>query len=114
MEMVLNLFWEFLNSAVGVTIIATAGMVLLNKLFAIKPEWKKYEGSIIQAIRWAEKATIPTGTANPHLWKFNVALQHVLKAYEDKENYKPTNGILQGLIGGIEITHARLEKENLL
>ena len=71
---ILEAVWHALNSPAGIT--AVAGLILwaLNRLYAKKPEWKKYEGTIISAIKFSEK-DIPDGTENKSLMRLDHALR---------------------------------------
>ena len=52
-ETIVNVVFVALNSPVGVTMVASGALWLLNKLYAAKPLWQEYEGSIIRAVQWA-------------------------------------------------------------
>lgn len=54
-ENVLNVVWSIVNSPVGITVIASIVLWLLNKVYASKPLWQQYEGVIISGIKFAEK-----------------------------------------------------------
>ena len=105
--------WTVLNSAAGVVI---AGVVLawvLSKLFAWRPEWKKWEGTIISAVKWAE-AAIPEGTPNKSLAKLDEAMKYVLKAYASATGDVPSESTAQVLKEGIQIVHDQLEQRGTL
>ena len=110
--------WEFVNSLFFVTVVGTGVIGLLGRLYASRPEfrkseWEKYEGAIIRAIRWAEKA-VPTGVENSHVKRFTHALNYVLTVYEEIERRKPTVAEEQMLANAIELICERLETEGVL
>ena len=100
--------WAFANSALGIAILAGALLWILNRVYAARPAWAKYEGAIIEAIKWAEK-TIPDDTANKAGVKLNAALNYVLmihgKATEKPASTKDKDAIAEG----IRIVQAELE-----
>ena len=108
-----TMIWELVNSPFFVTTVATVVVFLLNKLYGSKPEWKKYEGSIIQAIRWAEKA-IPDGTENKHMERFKHAFQYVLNVFAEVEKRQPSLEEERGLRDGIEIVCAELSAKEIV
>ena len=108
MEAILNAVWNFLNSTVGVmAVVAVAGWVL-KIIYAKKPDWKKYEGSIISAIKYAEKE-IPDDTPNKALGRANAALQYVLKIHREVNDRAATAEEVAEIKEGISIVHAELE-----
>jgi hypothetical protein len=104
---ILDMVWAAVNSPMGVTVVASVALYLINKIYAAKPEWKKYEGTIISAVKQAEKA-IPDGTANSSLSKLDVALKLVLAVYE-KAYGKASPAVVASLTEGISIVHDQLE-----
>jgi len=108
MSTVLQGLWAFLNSAVGVAILAGIVLVVLNRLYAAKPLWTKYEGAIIAGVKFAEK-NIPDDTPNTGLARLNDALLYTLKVYEQVEGKRATSEVEAKLAAGIPIVHAELE-----
>jgi hypothetical protein len=104
MEMVL----EILNSPAVSVAIASLVVYLLNRLYAKKPAWKKYEGTVISAIRYAEKA-IPDGTANKSAARLDTALKYALNVIEIREKRILTDVEKAEISEGIQITHDRME-----
>ncbi len=45
MDAILRAVWEFFNSPVGIALVAGVVLWLLNRLYAAKPGWQKYEGA---------------------------------------------------------------------
>jgi len=114
MDIILNGIWMFLNSSIGFVLIWVGTLALtfifLNKLSPFYKAWEKYEGTIITAIKLAEKA-IPDDTPNAGLRRLDEALQFVLKAYAEQHNGKfPSPDLLNQLKEGIQIKHAELER----
>ena len=73
-----------------------------------KPLWQQYEGTIISAIRTAEKL-VPDDTQNASLAKFDAALQFVLKVFEERNNRQATIAEKAALQEGINILHNKLD-----
>ncbi len=105
---ILNVVWSFLNSAVGIMLVAGAVAWLLKKLYDKKPDWKKYEGAIIEAVKNAEKI-IPDDTPNKSFARLNAALQYVLKIHAEVNGQPATEAEVAEIKEGIRIVHAELE-----
>ena len=112
-ELVLAGVWAILNSPVGVSLVASAALWLINKLYAVKPAWQAYEGSIIKAVQWAEKE-IPDDVDNKHLHRATLALQYAMTAYEKLNGHRASQRMEEELKQGIEIVHADLEVAGVL
>lgn len=112
MENLLETMWAVINSPAGIT--AMASMVLwgLNRLYASHPAWVKYEGSIIEAVKFAEKS-IPDDVENKGLRRFDIALQYVLKVFREVEKRDPKEQEKHELAQGISIVHSDLEKGSI-
>ena len=108
MTSILEAVWAALNSPAGIT--AVAGLILwaLNRLYAKKPAWKKYEGTIIAGVKFAEKR-IPDDTENKALLRLDQALRYVLKAYEEATGKRANAKTAAELKEGIQVKHADLE-----
>ena len=106
---VLQILWSAVNSPIGITVIAAIVLWLLNKLYANHSLWQRYEGTIIAAVKFAEKH-IPNNTPNKAIAKLDTALQYVIKVYEDVVNRRATNTEIASLREGIQIKHSELEK----
>ncbi len=105
---ILNAVWSFLNSAVGIMLVVGATGWLLKKLYDKKPDWKKYEGAIIEAVKYAERE-IPDETPNKSMGRLNAALQYVLKIHGEVNGQKATEAEVAEIKEGIRIVHAELE-----
>lgn len=113
MEKFLELLWNVLNSPAVIT--ALAGLLLygLNKLYDKKPGWSQYEGTIISAVRYAEKV-IPDSSESKSLAKLDKALKYVLEVYESKEGKPASDKVKSELREGIQIIHTELEASGAL
>lgn len=105
--------WELLNSPAGITAIAGGVLFLLNRLYAAKPGWAKWEGTIISAVKFAEQ-NIPDDTANKGLAKFDDALRHTLRVYEATTKRRASAAVEAQLKEGIQIVHDKLEAAGTL
>ena len=112
-ETILQSVWELLNSPVGIAAIAGMVLWLLNRLYAAKPAWAKYEGTIIAAVRQAEKA-IDDNTPNKSMARLNNALQYVLRIYEQVEGKSASDSVKAELAEGIQILHNELQSDGVL
>ena len=92
-DAILNGLWQIMNSVPAVMLMAAILGWLLTKLFSWKPAWETYEGTIISAIKHAEKA-IPDDTPNGGLAKLDAALRFVLNAYAEANNGKQPSAAL--------------------
>lgn len=73
--------WELAQSPVVITAIASLVLLGLNALYARKPVWRKFEGTIVAAIKYAEKK-IPNDTENKGLRRLDEALRYTLDVME--------------------------------
>ena len=110
---ILQTIWSVLNSPAGIAAIAGLVLWLLNRLYAAKPAWARYEGTIIAAVRQAEKA-IPDDTDNKSMAKLNNALQYVLRIYEQVEGKPASDSVKAELAEGIQILHNELQADGAL
>jgi hypothetical protein len=113
---VLSALYAFANAPVGITLIASGVLWLLNKLYNAKPEWQQYEGTIITAIKWAE-ANIPDNTGNSSITKFDSALKYVLDIYAKRNQIAVSSipvTVVASLSEGINLLHAQAESRGLL
>ena len=113
MEKILETAWTFLNSPIGIMAVVAIVMFAGAKLYAYKPSWRKYEGTIISAIKYAESA-IPDDTDNKAVAKFDAALQYVLKIHREVENRAAKPKEVAVLSEGIRILHSSLETDGTL
>jgi hypothetical protein len=109
-----NAIMTFLNSAVGLTVLwaAMVGLFwyLASRFNPLQDKWKQYEGSIITAIRLAEKQ-IPDDTPNAGLARLDLALRLVLDAYAQANSGRPPSAdMIEQIRQGIQITHNDLDR----
>ena len=110
LETILSAVWAALNSPAGIAALAGLILWLLNRVYAARPGWEKYEGAIISAVKFAEKE-IPDDVPSAGLARLDAALRHVLRAYEEATGRRATSTVAANLKEGIQLTHARLEAE---
>jgi hypothetical protein len=99
---------DLLNSPIVIATLGAALLYGLNRLYASKPKWAKYEGSIISAIKFAEKS-ITDDTESKGMKRLDEALQFVVKVYESKHGASPSPNMKDELKEGIQIVHNSLE-----
>jgi hypothetical protein len=100
--------WELVNSPAFITAVASVVVYILNKVFDKRPSWAKYEGTIIAAVRHAEKA-IPNNSENKSLNRLDAALKYALTVIESREQRVMTEKERAQIIEGIQIVHDRSE-----
>ena len=104
MENFIDGLWTFANSPVGLTIIGAVAAWILGQIYLKKPQWKKYEGTIIAAIKFAERS-IPDSHHNKSVARLDKALKYVLEHI----NRKPTNKLETDLKEGIQIIKEKID-----
>lgn len=111
---ILESAWVLLNSPAGVAAFVAFLVWLINKIVAKKPAlWAKYRGTILSAVKLAEKE-IPDTSTNAGLLKLDWALKRIVEAVEKVEARKLTPPEIADLTEGISIVHdAAEEKETL-
>ena len=106
MEKTLETIWTVVNSGLGITLLASLVLYILNKIYSKKPAWSAFEGTIISAIRWAEKQSDGN--------KFDEALKLVIKVYEETTKKRASAKVQAELKEGINIIHNDLELSGAL
>lgn len=108
---------EFLQSPLGITIIA---MIFLAVAFVVRlwrPGWyraaARHKGLIINAVKMAEK-TIPNDTRNAGLRKADVALNVFLRGYEEAFGRSPSSKLVKRVREAMPVVHAELEARGAL
>lgn len=114
LEVILTAVWALLNSAPGIIIMGAVLAWVLKRIFAAAPSWRQYEGTIIAAVKWAEK-TIPDDAPDKSAQRLDRAMQYVLRLYELANPGKETPKSLVAMLRqGVQIVHERLEKDGTL
>jgi len=106
-ERIFELIWSVMNSPAVIAAFAAAVVWAMNKIYSKRPAWQAFEGTIIAAVKWAERE-IPDDTPNKSLVRLNAALNYVLKVYEQARG-PAGEQIKAELREGIQIVHAELE-----
>ena len=105
--------WNVLNSPAVIALLAGGLLWLLNRVYAARPAWQAFEGTIIAAVKWAEKE-VRDDNPNTALSRLDAALNYVLKVYEEARG-KPADAKTEAeLREGIQIVHAELEASGVL
>ena len=105
--------WNLLNSPAAITAIAGIILWLLNRLYAKKPLWAQFEGTLIEAVRFAEKA-VPDDAENKAVQRLDQALKYVLKIYEGMKSRPATVAEINEIKDGIRLVHNELDIEGAL
>ena len=113
MSAILESLWQALNTPAGVTAMAGLLLWLLNRIYAAKPAWKRFEGAIVSAVKFAEKE-IPDDTPNKGLRRLDMALDYVLRVYYEATGKVARKKTVASLKEGIQLTHERLEAAGTL
>jgi len=107
----MNAIWEAMNSPLGIMVVGALLAWLLKRVYLARPAWKVYEGTIIAAIKRAEKAIPDGGGAVNKGWdRLNSALNYVLQVYRGQEGHAATAKVEAELREAIGVKHAELEK----
>ncbi len=109
MEKIFAIVWAFLNSPIGLTLAGSIVAWGLTRFIFKKPLWNKYWGTIISAIRYAEKE-IPDNSEDKSIKKLDAALKYVLKVTD----FKPTKKMKAALREGIQIVHSEEETPKII
>lgn len=107
-ERIFELVWTALNSPAVIAGLAAVVLWAINRLYAKRPAWQAYEGSIIAAVKWAEKQILDD-TPNKAAAKLNAAMQYVLRVFEEVNHRRATDAETAELREGVQILHAELE-----
>jgi hypothetical protein len=113
LETIMETVWGILNTPAAITFVAGVVLVILNKIYAAKPGWAKFEGAIISAIKFAEKQ-VADDTPNKGLAKFDEALKYVIKVYEETTKKKASPKVIADLKEGVQIVHNELDAAGVL
>lgn len=105
---ILTAIWALINSPIGVGLVAAALAAGLAALYKRHPNWRRFEGTIIAAVKAAEKA-IPDDTPSVGARRLNAALQYTIRVVAETTGRVPTAAETANLIEGIQIIHADLE-----
>jgi len=101
--------WAFLNSPVGMVIAVVAVGAVLGWVKRARPDWARYEGTLIEAVKWAEKR-IPDDTLHAGSRRFDEALKYFLAVYAEANAGKaPSKALIAAVEQGISTVHAELE-----
>ena len=95
---------QLLNSPLVISGIAAVVLWGLTKLYTKKPLWEAYEGTIISAVKWAEKL-IDDDTENAGLKKLDEALKYAVGVYESYTKKRASAKVVQELKEGVQIVH---------
>ena len=109
MEALFSTIWELMNSPLGIMVVGALLAWGLKRVYLARPAWKAYEGTIIAAIKEAEKK-VAGDTDNPGIARLNKALQYVLKVYARTEGKSASPKLQAELREAIGVKHAELEK----
>jgi len=113
MDAALRATWTFLNSPLGITAVAALALYLLKKARQRYPAWEDWEGTIVEAVKHAEKA-IPDDAENKSLRRFDHALAYVLRVYHEANDRMPPAWERRDIEEGIRLKHAELEATGAL
>ena len=107
-EQILTIAWTALNTPAGITVMAGLILWVINRIYAAKPGWATYEGAIISAVKFAEKA-VPDDSPNKGLARLDAALKYVVKVYEQVNGKRASAKTVAHLKEGVQIVHNELE-----
>lgn len=103
--------WALLNSEVGLMLMGSLLLLVARKVYTAKPLIEQYEGTLIEAVKWAEKNVTGPGRGEQRL---KAALQFVSRVFADYERRKPTKAEAEQIEERLIVTHADLEAKGNL
>ena len=109
----LQVAWDVVNSPAVIALLAGGLLWLLNRLYAARPAWQAFEGTIIAAVKWAEKE-IPDDTPSTGMARLDQALKYVLATFEQVNGRRATAKEEAALKDGIQVVHNQLDAEGVL
>lgn len=98
-------------AALGITLVGLFG-IIITKILTAKPEWEKYMGVVITAIKFVEK-TIPDDTPNIGVRRFDECLKYVVHALEAR-GVKVSYALKSQIALNIPVVHDMLESNGTL
>ncbi|HSW00021.1 MAG TPA: hypothetical protein VLI39_07605 [Sedimentisphaerales bacterium] len=105
--------WAVMNSPFVISTLAALFVALLNWAYARKPWLSKYEGTLIAAVKYAEK-TIPDGTPNKALARLDEALKYALRVIETRTGVPLSAVEVSAVVERLQVVHSEVEaKEGL-
>ena len=107
-QAIIAAIWAAVNTPFGITTVAALVLWALNKLYAKRPLWEAYEGTIISAVRLAEK-NIPDDTKSAGIRRLDAALKYVLNTFEHINGRRSTDAEATNMREGIQIVHNDLD-----
>lgn len=87
---------------------AVTALVWIARLAFAKPKWAQYEGMMITAVKFAEKA-IPDNSTNTTMQRTNAAMQSFISQYAAQTGKPAPDSLLNVVAQGMPIVHAKLE-----
>lgn len=116
-EKLLAMAWTFLNSGPGLLTLGSAVLWVLNAVYAKRPGYRalldKYEGTIIAAVRAAEKA-IPDGVPAKSAARLDQALKLILAVYAQRSGREASPAMVGLFAEAAQVVHSKLEAEGAL
>lgn len=101
-------FWDLMNEPLSIALIGAIIAWALGRLYLKRPLWRQFEGTIITAVKAAEKQ-IPNDTPNAGLARLDAALDYVISVFQEVEKRSPDDKERAELKDAIQVTHADLE-----
>lgn len=100
--------WTILNSPAVIAVVASLAAWALSKLYLANPAWAVWEGVIISAIKYAEKA-IPDTASNKGVRRLDAAMRQFLTEYKEIKGKSPSRRLATAVRAAIPMIHARIE-----
>ena len=104
----MNDFWNLMNEPLSIALIGAVIAWALGRIYLKRPLWRQFEGTIIAAVKAAEKE-IPNDTHNKGLARLDTALEYVISVFQEVEHRRPSDKETAELKDAIQMTHADLE-----
>lgn len=104
---------DMLDQPAVVTAIAGFFAWLVARMFARRPDWRKYEGLMISAVKMAEKI-IFDDTANTAAARADAALKQFIAQYHQVYGTMPDDATLVKVSANMPLVHDALDAEGTL
>jgi len=106
-------FIAILNSSLVQTLVIIIGGYIITVFLKKKPEYLKYMGYIITAIKFAEKA-IPDNSTHIGLQKMDTAMKKFIELYTQYEGKPPSKKLTAKVSSKMAMVHQDLELNGTL
>ncbi len=109
----MNNIIELISQPAVVTAIVGFFAWLVARMFVKKPDWQKYEGIMINAVKMAEKI-IPDDSTNKAALRADQALKIFIQQYKKVYSTEPDIALVQDVQANLPLVHDVVDAEGNL